>query len=74
MSHNSENSPTHDDSLDEVSSIDPMDMFPLDEVASILGDLADHVVAELKSEVEEMTPTRRSGTRRYVDRPYAESE
>lgn len=57
MSHQSENdppseSPLHDDSLDEVSSIDPMDLYPLDEISSILGDLADHVVAELKSEVE----------------------
>jgi len=33
------------------------------------------VAAELKSEVaslQDMRPIRRSGTRRYVDRPYAE--
>jgi hypothetical protein len=59
---------------DEASSIDPMDLFPMDEVSNILGDIADHVAAELKSEIEGLTPTRRSGTRRYVERPYAESE
>ncbi|CAN6381068.1 unnamed protein product [Urochloa humidicola] len=54
-----------------------MDLYPLDEVSNILGDIADHVVSELRSEVaalQDMRPTRRSGTRRYVDRPYAESE
>nr|AAX96665.1 transposon protein, putative, ping/pong/SNOOPY sub-class [Oryza sativa Japonica Group]ABA92302.2 transposon protein, putative, Pong sub-class [Oryza sativa Japonica Group] len=78
MSNQSDgDSPTHDDSLDEVSSIDPMDLYPLDEISNILGDLADHVVAELKSEVEalqDMRPTRQSGPRRYVDRPYEESK
>ncbi|EAY97418.1 hypothetical protein OsI_19348 [Oryza sativa Indica Group] len=82
MSHQSENdppseSPLHDDSLDEVSSIDPMDLYPLDEVSSILGDIADQVIVEVKSEVaalQDMRPTRRSGTRSYIDRPYAESE
>ncbi|EAY80506.1 hypothetical protein OsI_35684 [Oryza sativa Indica Group] len=45
MSNQSDgDSPTHDDSLDEVSSIDPMDLYPLDEISSILGDLADHVI------------------------------
>jgi hypothetical protein len=63
--------------LDEVESIDPMDLYLLDEVSSMLGDFADEVVAELKTEVaalKEMGPTRRSAPRRYVDRPYAESE
>ena len=67
----------HDDSLDEVSSIDLMDMYPMDEVSSILEDFADHVAAELKSEVaslQDMRPIRRSGPRRHIDRPYAESE
>ena len=67
----------HDDSLDEVNSIDPMDLYPLYGVSSILGDIADHVVTDLKSKVagaQDMRPARQSGPRRYVDRPYAESE
>ncbi|KAF0920869.1 hypothetical protein E2562_037529, partial [Oryza meyeriana var. granulata] len=68
MSNHSENqlendSPAPDDSFDEVSNIDPMDLYPLDEVSSILGDLADEVAVELKSEVaalQGMRPTRRS--------------
>lgn len=43
---------------DEASSIDPTDLFPMDEVSNILGDIADHVAAELKSEIEGLTPTR----------------
>jgi len=34
--------------LDEVNSIYPKDLYPLDEVSSILGDTADHVVTDLK--------------------------
>jgi hypothetical protein len=58
MSHQSDNhlpsdSPVHDDSLDEVSSIDLMDMYPMDEVSSILDDFADHETyhAECSKEV-----------------------
>lgn len=56
MSHHqsADDPPGQDDSLDEVSSIDPMDLYPLDEVSGLLGDIADYIVDELKSDVQDM--------------------
>ncbi|KAL6645483.1 hypothetical protein ACP70R_017091 [Stipagrostis hirtigluma subsp. patula] len=66
--------------VDECSSIDPMDLYTMEDFQDqqdILDDLADDMIAELKADVaalQDNGSTRSSGPRRYVDRPYEESE
>uniref|UniRef100_J3ME80 Uncharacterized protein n=1 Tax=Oryza brachyantha TaxID=4533 RepID=J3ME80_ORYBR len=85
MSHQSESplpcgsSPPHD-SVDEVSSIDPMDLYTMEEFLleqEILKDFSDHLVDETMGDVEALQDQISNtipGTRRYVVRPREEAK